>query len=148
MLIRGIAKCCAGLATLALVVTSPSYAEMPGGDSNQCITMMRECLAGAAFERSSCLYSVATHPFCEETELGKLAYKRWSMSSGHDADQDAPPSLLGPQLLDQSCIVEFDERLREAMSSPSLDTDIVRGLYSSLDGCRTDRELQLDLGRP
>lgn len=147
MLLGKISKFCLGVLSLAVLSAAPLAAEtQPGAEhADGCVALIRECL-NSSMERSSCLYSAATNPFCGESELGRLTYKRWSMS--HQDLEDATPSLLGPQLVDQECMTRFDASWAKELAMPSIDADTVRTLFSSLDLCRRDGEIQMDLGRP
>jgi hypothetical protein len=113
--------------------------------AKQCNQIINECFAVDGFERASCFYSASSNPVCAGTELGKVAYKRWSMAPVKDAGVDGP-ALLGPPLVDQACLVNFDESLKKAVGHGDADTDSVRGLSTALDSCK--RDLQIDLSRP
>jgi hypothetical protein len=49
-------------------------------ESVQCISLIRECFSYHGFNRSNCFFTSATHPFCQGSELGSLAYRRWVLS--------------------------------------------------------------------
>lgn len=102
---------------------------------SQCAGLVKECFAYDTNERANCFYSSSTHPFCEGTALGKLAYKRWSMSPVKLPMHDAP-GLLGPQLIDGECISSFDNQWFGRIVDTSLSSDQLQKLESTLDSCK------------
>ncbi len=135
-----------GALSLAAATLSTLHAENQNStDSERCVGIVRECFNNKTLERSGCLYSAATHPFCDNSELGKLVYKRWSMSPPQESEIASPPALLGPQFVDQECLNGVDKRWASELDKPVIDSETIRALTSLLDGCK--REILLDLGR-
>ena len=54
-------------------------------ESVQCVSLMRECFSYHGYNRSNCFFTTATHPFCDGSELGSLAYRRWVLSPGSES---------------------------------------------------------------
>ena len=126
-------------------------------ESIQCVTLLRECFSYHGYNRSNCFFTTATHPFCEGSELGSLAYRRWVLSpsdGGKRADIDGAQaygnaetgsvqSFLGPQLVDRACIEQADQRLESSLRIDTISADTVRKLSASLEGCHRDIGLEL-----
>lgn len=127
-------------------------------EDKQCISLVRECFSYHGFNRSNCFFTSATHPFCEGSELGALAYRRWVLSPNEpvrrrqdaaQAEQNqetAAQAFLGPQVVDPACIDATDDRLASSLRIDSISVDTVRRLAAGLEACRKD--IGLELQRP
>lgn len=112
----------------------------------QCAELVKECFASDGVERSNCFFSSAKHPFCEGTALGKLTYKRWIMSPVRPGGPEAAPEFLGPQLVDQLCLSNFDNTWMSKLIDPESLAQSVTGLEKELSKCT--KEISDSLTRP
>jgi hypothetical protein len=122
-------------------------------ESEQCISLVRECFSYHGYNRSNCFFTSATHPFCEGSELASLAYRRWVLSPSDgpkvnaentgQAHGSSMQAFLGPQLVDPSCIEESDKRLESSLRINTISADTVRKLSAALEACRRDIGLEL-----
>ncbi len=103
----------------------------------QCANLVAECYAADGLEQSNCLFSTAKHPFCEGSQLGKLVYKRWSMSSVRPIGLDAP-AFLGPQLINQECVSNFDNMLVASLLKDVIEVAVLEKLSVELQSCAHD----------
>jgi len=138
---------------LALAFALPAFAanktakiSRPVDLQSECAELVEECFGYKENERANCFYSAATHPFCEGTDLGKLTYKRWSMSPVKLPGQVDAPAFLGPQLIDGSCIANFDNQWFGKIVDNKVSKEDITSLQSSLDNCR--KESPAELPRP
>jgi hypothetical protein len=130
-------------------------------ESVQCVSLLRECFSYHGYNRSNCFFTTATHPFCDGSELGSLAYRRWVLSPGSESAKEdstgetilpsghsetAVQAFLGPQIVDRACIEKSDELLQSSLRIDSIALDTVRKIAAGLEGCR--RDLGLELRRP
>lgn len=112
----------------------------------QCAELVRECFGYGPEERTNCYYSSATHPFCEGTELGKLTFKRWTLSPAKMPGNEEAKALLGPQLVDQACLNNFDNQWFSNVIDSTLSAKAIAGLDSTLAECK--RKIPVNLPRP
>ena len=112
----------------------------------QCAELIKECFAAEGVERSNCFFSSAKHPFCEGTKLGKLTYQRWIMSPVRPSGPEAAPEFLGPQLVDQHCLKNFDNTWLSKLIQPENLANNIAGLEKDLKSCT--KEISHQLTRP
>ncbi|RMG42615.1 MAG: hypothetical protein D6719_06070 [Candidatus Dadabacteria bacterium] len=140
------------LAIVSFSLTTFSVARAEIGTStpqepvSQCSELIKECFVSSDTERTNCFYSSATHPFCEGTALGKLAFKRWAMSPDRSSGKQPPPALLGPQLVDKNCLMNFDNSWSSALVKGGLGQARIKSLDQKLESCR--KEISIELTRP
>lgn len=112
-------------------------------DEKACIQVIKGCFAMADEDRTHCFYNGAKNSVCQGTELGRLSFKRWSMSPSRVGGEDAPSAFLGPQLIDQSCLEKFDSQLSSELIRGSLAKERAKNFDSLLDSCKRDTSLEL-----
>ena len=130
---------CLFAAFFPLLVLAESSLPEP---QTQCIDLLRECFSKYVSERSNCFFSTAKHPFCEGTELGRLAYRRWA-SEPKTASGSAPSAFLGPRPVDSECLGRFDTFWEETLDQGPLSEESFSRLGSHLDDCRTSNAIEL-----
>ena len=113
------------------------------GSSEQCSRLVKECFAAEGNEQTNCFFSSSTHPFCEGTEIGKLSYKRWSLSPDSPALQQGAPSLLGPQMLDNACVANCDSALVAAMIEGPISRNQIEISRACYDKCVSSEQEKL-----
>ncbi|MCB0335097.1 MAG: hypothetical protein KDD62_02290 [Bdellovibrionales bacterium] len=116
------------------------------GSLPQCREVVKSCFVSSDDEKSKCFFSASKHPFCEGSELGSLVFKRWAMVPHKIEGIQAPPALLGPQLVDKTCIGEFEDKLSATLQQNDIPTDSMNSLNTFLDSC--SREVSDRLARP
>lgn len=113
----------------------------------QCAVLIQECFQDEGRERTDCFFSRSQHPFCNGTELGKLTYRRWIMSPVRAPGVDGgTPGFLGPQLVDQECLSNFDNLFVAALLEQDGLGESLQGLKGSLSECT--RDISDSLTRP
>ena len=112
----------------------------------QCVDLVKECYRLQDTHRENCFFTVAKHPFCEGSSLGDLAYQRWAMSPNKPAGLEDAPALLGPQLIDQQCLANFDSNWSGQLLQGTIDDSKLKQLSDNLKTCR--REVSIELPRP
>lgn len=110
---------------------------------SQCAELLKDCFGFSDAERSQCFFSSARHPFCEGSELGKLTYKRWSMSQNKIGGEDAPAAFLGPQVVDGDCVQNFDNQWSSAILKGEVSSETLTTLSARLEACKKDTSLEL-----
>lgn len=133
----------------AVTFPSPLFAKRRDGSElsdNHCNEMIKECFSLSGDNKLSCFYTAGKHAFCEGSDLGKLSLKRWSYGPTENGGQEEAPAFLGPQLVDQTCIANFDNQWSGLLVNGVLSTEITRVLSSSLDKCK--RSISNELMRP
>lgn len=114
-------------------------------NSSECRELLKECFAYAKEIRSHCFYSAAKHLFCQGSPLGQLAFKRWSFS-GRPSDLHDAAALLGPEIVDQECVANFDNLFSGDLIKKDLSREEIGALSVRLGNCR--RTETIDLSRP
>ena len=125
-----------------LMLAQPCY----GLESSACLDGAKECFASVDAKRDQCFQNLASNPSCRDTEVGKLAKHRAEFSTLAPTDPDAGPSFLGPQLIDRSCIANFDNAWSAALVKGLASKESFTSLHSSLDRC--SRNQASDMMRP
>lgn len=100
----------------------------------QCGQLVKECFATNKAEQTDCFFSASTHPFCQGTDLGQLVHERWVLSPDSHAKQAGTLSLLGPQIVDQSCVSNCDSEFVGALISgapTAIQIEKSRSCYNS-----------------
>lgn len=111
-----------------------------------CGSLIRNCFVNESTSLTKCLYSSGTHPFCKGTMNGQLALERWSMSPSRAQGGDAPPALLGPQLVDLECLSNFDNQWSAMLIAETASELTTDRLQQKLKECA--RDISPELSRP
>lgn len=106
----------------------------------KCGELIGECFGYDDPERGNCFYASATHPFCQATPLGDLSYNRWSLSP---TKEPGPPALLGPQLVDGTCISNFDSEWFGNLTAKHYSDELVEALAAKLESCKQKEPVEL-----
>ena len=109
----------------------------------QCAELVKECFAESEMEQSNCFFSSAKHPFCEGTALGDVVLKRWSLSPEKSNVLEAPPALLGPQIIDGQCLKNFDAKFSDILIRDDLTEATIKQTDKNLENCKKDVSNQL-----
>lgn len=133
---------------LMLCATSATADEVERGVEplKQCAEIARVCFARSAQERSNCLFSSFKHPFCEGTSLGEVLHQRWMMSPVRPTQTETAAAFLGPQLIDQKCLANFDSKLVGKLIETELSEETMKAMETELLACTS--QLAESLTRP
>jgi len=118
-------------ALLASVFTLTASAD----DTTPCVELAKECFAYSGNERETCFKAVSTHSFCRETKTGALAAKRAQFSSLTPPQDQDGPSFLGPNLVNRSCVENFDNAWSVELIKGASNTEGYEGLEKILSKC-------------
>lgn len=125
---------------LCFVLDSLSAEGRPSADSTQdetsCLELVQECFAYASVERSQCFFAAASHSFCQGTQAGRITFRRWQMTPNQPLEEGSPYALLGPQIVDKSCLDNFDNLWSAQLIHGNLSRDTLARLESKLESCR------------
>ena len=125
----------------ATIVHGASAAE-----SSQCTDLVKECFAYSGAARDNCFVTVSKHPFCRDSEASHLSARRAELSAILPNDAESGPSLLGPQLVDRSCVSNFDNAWLSALVKGAPSPETYANLRQSLEACA--RTSASDMMRP
>lgn len=125
---------------LAAITLASSVSAEVGRPSSKgaCAELIKECFAYRGDEQTTCFSASARHPFCQGSELGLLAEKRYGMTPSIAPGDETAPGFLGPNLIDKDCLANFDSQFSAALINGSTSADSVSQLSHALDGCRVD----------
>ena len=110
---------------------------------DQCAELVKECFVESEVEQSNCFFSSASHPFCEGTKLGDLVLKRWTLSPEKSSVIEAPPGLLGPQVINGECLKNFDAKFSGMLIGGELTEDSITQTDAELENCKKNVSDQL-----
>lgn len=111
---------------------------MENSNLTQCAVLLKACLNINGTSNSNCIYATAQHPFCDGSELGKLAFRRWKLDPNR-------PVGLDPERVNLDCLRSFDKNLNEFLTDSNTSLNLNR-LLSKLDHCK--QITNIDLVRP
>ncbi len=115
---------------LSIVASATSYA---AENFERCTDLVKECFAYSGQERDTCFKTSAEHTFCVGSDAGALAGKRGQFSLLNPDNNDIGPSFLGTQLIDRTCLANFDN---------SWSGTLVKGVPSKEVYAQLENELQ------
>ena len=125
------------LAALTLCTTASADTGRPSS-KGACAELIKECFAYRGDEQTTCFSASSRHPFCQGSELGTLAAKRYTMTPSVAPGEENAPGFLGPNLIDKDCLANFDSQFSAALINGSTSIENVSQLSHALDSCRVD----------
>lgn len=134
------------LVSLIAAQSAVSEIRLVKDTSTRCADLIKECFAYGPNERSTCFYTAAHHPFCNNTKLAELAMERWAISPVGPAPDDKTSALLGTELVDNACVDNFDNSWSSLMVNGEMTKEDFASLSSSLERCRASQPV--DISRP
>ena len=102
----------------------------------RCTNEVRECVIRAKDSQDRCFLEASTNPVCANNPLATLSAKRWAMTPSRPSGLEAAPAFLGPQLIDQACLENFDLELSSTLLRGEPSSDTVKQLEAKLLGCK------------
>ena len=129
---------------LALGLLAPHSSALAATDTqSKCTELVKECFAySQEAERTNCFYTSAKHPYCSGSRLADLAMKRWSLSSETPESGEGASALLGPELVDKSCLSNFDSAWSARLVQGDESADTIRTLSGQLSSCSAEPALE------
>lgn len=129
------------LAALDLEPAAQTQLTSPCGD------LVKECFVGSPFDRSSCFYSAAKHPFCNGSELSELLELRWQSGANRPNDYELQNSRIpDQQLVNGRCLDAVDNKLSASLFAGTLNHRVISKLIDELVSC--NEKFMIDLVRP
>ena len=125
------------LAALTMSTTAVAENGRPAS-KGACAELIKECFAYRGDEQTTCFSASSRHPFCQGSELGSLAAKRYTMTPSVAPGEENAPGFLGPNLIDKDCLANFDSQFSAALINGSTSADGILQLSHALDSCRVD----------
>lgn len=115
-------------------------------DEDQCSQMVRGCLTRPTTARDECFEGASASPVCIGSNVGEVASKRSRFAPMIPGKEDEGPAFLGPQVVDRTCLENFDTQLGITLDLGQLSTAKRSSLSSQLDRC--NQMAPTDLFRP
>ena len=155
----GFAKRLVGAVTALTVTTFGSHTPTPAaadirpsfrfnGAARQCADLLTPCLSLPSEQRPSCIFEVSLDSHCEGSELGGLAFRRWSYESSGEGESVQTDSISNSEnRVDFSCIDRFDRTLEETLKNRHVSSSEIFQFSAALDRCRMKPQ-NPDLLRP
>jgi hypothetical protein len=107
------------------------------GAARQCADLLAPCLSLPSEQRSSCIFEVSLDSHCEGSELGALAFRRWSYESTGEGENVQTDSIsTSENRVDFSCVDRFDRSLEETLKNRHVSSSEIFQFSSALDRCR------------
>ena len=104
-------------------------------EDQRCVDLVKECFAYLKSDRDTCFKAVSKHSFCAGSLIAPLATKRWELSPLLPSGVEMGPAFLGPQLVDQACLANFDNTWSAALVQGNISADAVGTLTTTLSSC-------------
>lgn len=102
--------------------------------SSPCEELITTCFVSSPADRDECIQTAATTSICETSPLHPLVSKRAQFATIRDIPQEGP-AFLGPQIVDQRCLSQFDTTWSAALVNGSLSRESLSSLSAALDDC-------------
>ena len=102
---------------------------------NQCAQVIKECLGQGEAQHTECLFESALDVQCEGSELGGLAFRRWSHAPQQEVS-DAAGKEPGTEAFDAACLSKFDTEWAQRLRSQGLSRSDISQLTVMLEACR------------
>ena len=106
-----------------------------------CSDMIKKCFSEEGVKKSNCFYRASVDQSCENTQLGKLAHKRW-MNSGA-ATTHGTQAFLGPLGVDSNCANSCDNQWLAFMIAEEPMLSTIEQVNSCLDTCKTKKAIDI-----
>ena len=121
------------LVLLSVVIGSTVTAR--AADEDECSLLVRGCLSRPTETRDVCFESSSASPACIGSQIGEITAKRSHFSPMLPRGEDEGPAFLGPQVVDRTCLENFDRQLELTLDMGPLTSEKRRTLSSQLDRC-------------
>lgn len=126
------------------VSSAEAKAKKNGTPRNECAELIKDCYAQTGIERSNCLFNNSKMPACEKSQLGNLAFRRWSTAPERPTDIQDAPAFLGPiAASDKACLANFDKDFSNALTNGVPTAEALQKLQTKLDSCKVNADLDM-----
>ena len=115
------------IATMLLSINSAAA-------SSTCEELITTCFVASPADRDECIQTASATSTCETSALHPLISKRAQFATIKDFPQEGP-AFLGPQIVDQRCLSQFDTTWSAALVNGSLSRESLSSLSAALDEC-------------
>ena len=126
-------------ASAVLLFTALNWMVLPvtavQAEDQRCVDLVKECFAYLKSDRDTCFKVVSKHSFCAGSPIAPLASKRWELSPILPSGVEMGPAFLGPQLVDQACLANFDNTWSAALVQGNVSAGSVEMLGTTLANC-------------
>jgi len=119
-----------------LTLTNSAFSE-----EMACQQIVKKCFSEEGMKKSNCFYRASQDKECENTETGKVTYKRWTLS-GAPTDGNTQ-AFLGPIGVDLSCTLNCDNQWLAFIIADESTKSTADHVTKCLDSCKTEDTLQL-----
>ena len=102
--------------------------------SSTCEELVTACFVSSPGDRDECIQSASVTASCQTSTIHALVSKRVQFATISDIPQDGP-AFLGPQVVDQRCLSQFDTTWSAALVNGSLSRESLASLSAALDQC-------------
>lgn len=102
--------------------------------SSTCEELVTTCFVSAPEERDECIQAASATSECESSSIHTLVTKRAQFATITQAPQDGP-AFLGPQIVNQRCLTQFDSTWSAALVNGSISKESASSLSEALDAC-------------
>jgi hypothetical protein len=99
-----------------------------------CEELVTECFVAAPEVRDGCIQTASATAECERSSIHTLVSKRAQFAPIKDLPHDGP-AFLGPQIVDQRCLAQFDTRWSAALVNGTFSRESLSSLSAALDQC-------------
>jgi len=110
-------------------------------NEKQCQSEIRKCFSEEGAKKTNCFYRITQSNECKETETGKLAGKRWTMS-GTQLPEGAN-AFLGHSSVEASCLTSCDNQWFAFIVAAEPANDTSSHVSTCLDACKVDSKLEI-----
>jgi hypothetical protein len=122
------------IAFLGTLLVSGIFPYDSAAASNTCEELVTACFVSAPEARDECIQTSSTTEVCETSPIHTLVMKRAQFAPTNTLSQEGP-AFLGPQIVDQRCVAQFDTAWSAALVNGSTSKDSVASLSAALDRC-------------
>ena len=102
--------------------------------SSTCEELITTCFVSSPEDRDECIQTASVTTTCEASTIHALVSKRAQFATIKDTPQEGP-AFLGPQIVDQRCVSQFDTTWSAALVNGSLSRESLSSLSAALDEC-------------
>jgi hypothetical protein len=102
--------------------------------TSTCEELVTACFVSSPGDRDECIQTASLTSSCETSTIHALVSKRAQFATIRDIPQDGP-AFLGPKLVDQRCLSQFDTTWSAALVNGLGSTESLASLSAALDKC-------------
>lgn len=119
---------------VASLITGTLLASDAAAASSTCEDLITTCFVSAPEDRDECIQTASAASVCETASIHALVMKRAQFATIKQVPQEGP-AFLGPQIIDQRCLAQFDTTWSAALVNGSISNESLASLSTTLDTC-------------